>query len=84
MATTQQTIRDDQRYVVTVGWSDELESFFARVYARDFPRGEPLFEVGTSEHEIRSVSDLANQLQGYATLESEVVTALRHAASPLS
>ena len=83
MATTTQTIRDDERYVVTVGWLDELETFFASVHARDFPRGEPLLEIGTQVREVRTVSELAERIQGYATLPSEVVTTLRHAAAPL-
>jgi hypothetical protein len=84
MATTQETIRDDERYVVTVGWLDELGTFFARVYARDFPRGEPLVEVGTKPGEVPTISALAEYVRGYATLPAEVVTDLRHAAAPLS
>ena len=83
MATTKQTIRDDSSFVVTVGWLDELETFFARVHARDFPLGEPLLDVGTQLREVRTVSELAEKLQGYASLSSDIVTTLRHAADPL-
>ena len=83
MATVQHTVRDDSRYTVIVGWTDELESFFARVYPRDFPRGEPLLELGNTPREVESISELADRIAGYAVLDGPTVTALRHAASPL-
>ncbi len=80
---TSYVIRDDARYRVLVGWDDDLETFYARVYTR-LGHDAPMHEVGTHEREIRAVSVLADAVLGFATVDAETVTALRHDASRMT
>ena len=76
-------VRDDDRYTVLVGWDEELQTFFARVFSGYSPDGSPVREIGTRPGEIRALSALGDAVQGYATLDARTVTALRHdAAAP--
>jgi hypothetical protein len=84
MAATQYVVRDDEHYTVVVGWEDRLETFFARVFSRTADDGEPLYEIGTRPQEIRALSFLVECVQGYASLDADTVTALRHDATPLT
>jgi hypothetical protein len=83
MASTEYVVRDDDRYTVVVGWDDDLESFFARVFSRVSSDGTPLHELGTRPHEIRALSLLLEGVQGFATLDGNTVSALRHDAAAL-
>jgi hypothetical protein len=77
MAITEYVIRDDDRYTVVVGWQDELETFFARVFSRYSPNAQPLHELGTRPGEIPAVSILVEAVQGFATLDPRTVNELR-------
>lgn len=78
MAITDYVVRDDDRYTVVVGWHGDLETFFARVYSRASSDGTPIHEIGMRPGEIPALSTLVDAVQGFATLDGETVTALRH------
>jgi hypothetical protein len=83
VATSRYVIRDDGHYTVVVGWTDELASFFARVYSAASRDGEPILETGTEPRQVPTVSGLAEAVQGFATVDAPTVSALRHDATPL-
>ena len=74
------TIRDDERYRVVVGWDDELESFVLEVW----DGGDLVSSFGEKPHEIPTLSDLLSHVAPFARVDVAMQSRLRHAARPLS
>ena len=77
------TIRDDNLYTVIVGWSEDLETFFAYVFERTAGGAEPVLAVGREAHEIPTISQLAGLVGRFADLDTAMISTLRTEAAPL-
>lgn len=81
MRPTRHILRDDDRFVVTVGWDPGSESFYAQV--RDAADSEVVLNVGVTPHELPTISSLVAAVSRFAPLQPELISALRHEATPL-
>jgi len=83
----EQADRDDCPHVVTVGWDDQLQTYYGRIEDRgsDGAReGLPL-RLGGRPHELPSVYALRNAISGWAEIPDEVWAELErdgHDAAP--
>ena len=77
MSSANYILRDDLQYTVIVGWDDELESFFGCVFDARARTGEPVAAVGQDRHEITAVSELAQLVGRFASLDARTASALR-------
>lgn len=82
MPSSRYEVRNDSSYTVFVGWSDELGTFYAEVYASN-PGGLQA-QVGVTPLEIPTISQLQEAILRYVTLDPATVTALRHDAVALA
>lgn len=70
-------IREDEKYLVIVGWKRELQTFYGYVFDGLQRESEPLAAFGQSRHEIPTISQLESAVSCFARLEPDIVSALR-------
>ncbi len=80
MSSMRYTLRAHGRYTVTVGWDDELQTFLAHV---EDELGS-VASLGTTPHEIPTLSQLVDAVGRFADLDTTTISALRRAAGPPS
>lgn len=86
MHPTGHTLRDDDHYLVVVGWDPDLETFYARVHDRAGGSAEPapVLSIGGRAHEIPTISGLITTVSRFAEVSPLTISRLRREATPLS
>lgn len=85
MRRTSHILRDDNRYLVVVGWDYDLETFYAHVHDRADGGDEtdPLLRLGAEPREVPTISSLITLVSRFAPLTPATISTLRHEATPL-